>query len=314
MEKKERVWVDGCYDLFHYGHANGLRQASDMGNGVVLALHSNASILRNKGLPVMEDVERYEVARSCRWTTELFEDAPYVTDMELVKKYGCSMVFHSEDSVNDAEGNDCYREARNHGIYGEFERTLGISTTEIVGRMLLRRSSTERKVNQFQEYQRELADMFSSSIKEKSRDNVVFVDGTFDLFHAGHVHLLKHASTIGSRVAVGLYTDEDVRMIHGEYPILSFLERKLVLLSCRYVDEVVEAPTNITPDFLRRIGAKQVLRGKYKHPDAYNLISGHFAITKADHDFSYLTEKLIAQRIFDNYEKYMERNLKKLSS
>eukprot|EP00866_Antonospora_locustae_P002365 jgi/Antlo1/2365/198 len=313
MEKNEKVWVDGCYDLFHYGHANGLRQAREMGDGVVLALHSNASILHNKGLPVMEDIERYEVARSCRWATELVEDAPFVTDMEIVRKYGCSMVFHSDDTVNDADGNDCYREARAHDIYGEFERTQGISTTEIVGRMLLRRTNTERKTCQFQEYQKDLVDIFSSSIKNKSRESVVFVDGTFDLFHAGHVSLLKHASTIGSHVTVGLYTDENAKKIHGEYPILSFLERKLVLLSCRYVDEVIEAPEVITPDFLRRIGAKQVLCGKHKHSDAYNLISSHYAIARVDHEFSYLTEKLIVQRIFDNYEKYMERNRKKLN-
>lgn len=313
MEKNERVWVDGCYDLFHYGHANGLRQASSMGGGVVLALHSNASILRNKGLPVMEDVERYEVARSCRWTTVLVEDAPYVTDMELVKRHGCSMVFHSNDTVNDADGNDCYRDARASDAYGEFDRTLGISTTEIVGRLLLRRSNVERRESKFQEYQSELADIFSSSIEKKSRENVVFVDGVFDLFHAGHVSLLKHASTIGSHVTVGLYTDEDARALQGEYPVLSFLERKLVLLSCRYVDEVVQAPAVMTPDFLRDVGAKQVLRGKYKHSGAYDLISSHFAITRADHDFSYLTEKLITQRIFDNYEKYMERNRKKLN-
>lgn len=313
MEKNEKIWVDGCYDLFHYGHANGLRHAGSLGKRVVVAVHSNASIRHNKGLPVMEDSERYEMVKSCRWTSEVVEDAPYVTDMELVKKHGCLMVLHANDPVNDADGNDCYKNARAHNVYREFERTLGISTTEIVGRMLLRRSNVERKASHFQEYQDDLVNRFSSSIGEKSREKVVFVDGVFDLFHAGHVSLLRHASALGSHVTVGLYSDEDANKIHGEYPILSFLERKLVLLSCRYVDEVVQAPAITTPDFLHSIGAKHILHGKNKDPGAYRLVGNHITITRADHEFSYLTEKLIIRRIFDNYERYEERNHKKLN-
>lgn len=48
-----RVWVDGCFDMMHYGHANALRQAKEMGDILVVGVHSDAEIEANKGPTVM---------------------------------------------------------------------------------------------------------------------------------------------------------------------------------------------------------------------------------------------------------------------
>jgi glycerol-3-phosphate cytidylyltransferase len=71
----------------------------------------------------------------------------------------------------------------------------------------------------------------------------VYTGGTFDLFHAGHVNFLKRCQEIagvGGRVVVALNTDEFIFTYKKKKPILSFQQRKDVLDSCRYVDEVVE--------------------------------------------------------------------------
>lgn len=71
----------------------------------------------------------------------------------------------------------------------------------------------------------------------------VYTGGTFDLFHAGHVNFLKRCQEIagvGGRVVVALNTDEFIFKYKKKKPILSFQQRKDVLDSCRYVDEVVE--------------------------------------------------------------------------
>jgi glycerol-3-phosphate cytidylyltransferase len=71
----------------------------------------------------------------------------------------------------------------------------------------------------------------------------VYTGGTFDLFHSGHVNFLKRCQEIagvGGRVVVALNTDEFVFNYKKKKPILSFQQRKDVLDSCRYVDEVVE--------------------------------------------------------------------------
>jgi len=41
-DKKEvRVWVDGCFDMVHFGHANALRQAKGLGTKLIVGVHSD---------------------------------------------------------------------------------------------------------------------------------------------------------------------------------------------------------------------------------------------------------------------------------
>lgn len=66
---------------------------------------------------------------------------------------------------------------------------------------------------------------------------VVLTYGTFDLFHVGHVRLLKRLSQLGDRLIVGLSSDE-FNEIKGKKSFFSFQERAEILLSSQYVDEV----------------------------------------------------------------------------
>ncbi|WP_315627946.1 glycerol-3-phosphate cytidylyltransferase [Vibrio vulnificus] len=67
---------------------------------------------------------------------------------------------------------------------------------------------------------------------------VVLTYGTFDLFHVGHVRLLKRLSEMGDRLIVGVSTDE-FNNIKGKKSVFSYAERKEILSSCKYVDEVI---------------------------------------------------------------------------
>jgi glycerol-3-phosphate cytidylyltransferase len=67
---------------------------------------------------------------------------------------------------------------------------------------------------------------------------LVYTGGTFDLFHSGHVNLLRRCARMG-RVVVALNTDEFIEEYKGKRPVCSYEERAIVLRACRYVDEVV---------------------------------------------------------------------------
>jgi glycerol-3-phosphate cytidylyltransferase len=66
----------------------------------------------------------------------------------------------------------------------------------------------------------------------------VYTGGTFDLFHAGHVNLLKKLSTMGL-VTVGLNTDEFIIEYKGKPPVCSYEERKIVLENNKFVYDVI---------------------------------------------------------------------------
>jgi glycerol-3-phosphate cytidylyltransferase len=61
--------------------------------------------------------------------------------------------------------------------------------------------------------------------------------GTFDLFHYGHIRLLQRAQSLGSRLGVGLSTDE-FNALKGKKALMTYEEREWLLMSCRFVDFV----------------------------------------------------------------------------
>lgn len=82
---------------------------------------------------------------------------------------------------------------------------------------------------------------FSSDLKEpKTDDKIVYIDGSYDLLHNGHIATLKNAKAMGDYLIVGLHDDETINSIKGSnYPILSLQERVLNVLAMKYVNEVI---------------------------------------------------------------------------
>ncbi len=79
----------------------------------------------------------------------------------------------------------------------------------------------------------------------------VFAAMVGDLFHFGHVRFLREARSLGDHLTVGLVSDRRARG-YKRQPIMSFAERREVVQSCRYVDEVMELDENITNEFMQR--------------------------------------------------------------
>lgn len=60
-----------------------------------------------------------------------------MTDLDWISHYGCKYVVHGDDITSDSNGEDCYRFVKQAGRFKVVKRTPGISTTDLVGRMLL---------------------------------------------------------------------------------------------------------------------------------------------------------------------------------
>lgn len=346
-EKKQvRVWADGCFDLAHFGHANSLRQAKKMGDYLIVGVHSDEAIREHKGPPVMTEQERYKVIRAIKWVDEVVEDAPYVTLLEYLDKYQCDFCVHGNDITLDADGNDTYRIVKDAGRYREVERTAGVSTTDIVGRMLLLTKthhlpdavlnenaetteanaasascSTMRSpytgISQFLPSTRKIV-QFAEGKEPMPGDKIVYCPGAFDLFHVGHVDFLQKASQMGDYVIVGLYTDKEVnRTENSNYPIMNLQERTLGVLANRYVSEVViGAPYKITKELLEHFNVDIVVRGKTSYnscadsTDPFEVPKQMGIYHEVDSENDMSTQKIVA-RIIANSITFRERNKKK---
>ena len=65
---------------------------------------------------------------------------------------------------------------------------------------------------------------------------VVYTVGTFDLLHVGHLALLEYCATLGDTVAVGVASDEVVRLYKPNIPVVPLEQRIEMLLSLSCVD------------------------------------------------------------------------------
>ncbi len=96
----------------------------------------------------------------------------------------------------------------------------------------------------------------------------VYVDMVGDLFHAGHVALLRAARELGDYLVVGVLSDETVAA-YKRRPIMSLAERVAVVEACRYVDEVIpDAPARLTAEFLDEHKLALVVHGDDLDVDA----------------------------------------------
>ncbi|MFT4257002.1 MAG: glycerol-3-phosphate cytidylyltransferase [Pseudoxanthomonas sp.] len=89
----------------------------------------------------------------------------------------------------------------------------------------------------------------------------VITYGTYDILHAGHINLLRRARALGDRLVVGLSSDEFNRGKHKS-SLLNYENRKAVLESIRYVDEVFpEHNWEQKVDDVKRFGAHVFVMG-----------------------------------------------------
>ena len=66
----------------------------------------------------------------------------------------------------------------------------------------------------------------------------VITYGTFDLFHIGHLNLLRHAKSECDHLIAGVVSDEMLREVKGVQPVVPHAERMEIVRSIAYVDEV----------------------------------------------------------------------------
>ena len=72
---------------------------------------------------------------------------------------------------------------------------------------------------------------------KKTTEKIVITYGTFDLFHVGHIRLLKRLRALGDQLIVGISSDE-FNAVKGKKSFFSYGERAEIVESCKYVTSV----------------------------------------------------------------------------
>lgn len=89
----------------------------------------------------------------------------------------------------------------------------------------------------------------------------IFTNGCFDIIHRGHIELLKYCKTLGY-VIVGLNSDSSVKKLKGENrPINNQEDRKILLESLKYIDEVIIFDDETPYNLIKKIKPNVIVKG-----------------------------------------------------
>ncbi|HPE99154.1 MAG TPA: D-glycero-beta-D-manno-heptose 1-phosphate adenylyltransferase [Bacteroidales bacterium] len=95
------------------------------------------------------------------------------------------------------------------------------------------------------------------------RQTIVFSNGCFDIIHPGHAQYLAAAAALGSRLVIGVNTDDSVKRLKGAArPVISENERCLLLASFQFVDAVCLFDEDTPLELIEAIIPDVLVKGK----------------------------------------------------
>lgn len=97
-------------------------------------------------------------------------------------------------------------------------------------------------------------------MKKEQNEIIGYTAGVYDLFHIGHLNLLKNAKGMCDRLVVGVTVDELVKY-KGKTAFIPFVERAEIVRCCRYVDAVVPQENMDKIEMCKKLGAKYLFVG-----------------------------------------------------
>ncbi len=142
-----RIYADGVYDVFHIGHARQLEQAKKgfKSSHIIVGVSGQEETERLKGKTLMNETERSEAVINCKWVDEVICPCPWVLTKQFLDDLELDYVAHDALPYASGGSGDIYKEVKELGKFFETKRTDGVSTSDLIVRIIKNR---ERFYNQ----------------------------------------------------------------------------------------------------------------------------------------------------------------------
>ena len=131
-----------------------------------------------------------------------------------------------------------------------------------------------------------------------------YTTGVYDMFHIGHLNILRRAKEKCDYLIVGVSTDECVQSYKNKTPIIPFEQRAAIVEAIKYVDEVVPQTTMDKLEFLKQRHFDVMFHGdEWKGTDLYNKYEEEFAKYGARIEYLTHTEGISSSLLREQIQK-----------
>ena len=131
-----RIYIDMVADLFHIGHLNLFKTIKkNEDNILIVGIHNDKDVESYKRIPIIPFHDRIEIIKSCRYVDHVIGNAPLYITKEYIALHDIDMVMHAH-SPHDTEYDNMYKVPIEMGIFKRLEYTQGISTTQIIDKII----------------------------------------------------------------------------------------------------------------------------------------------------------------------------------
>lgn len=133
-----RLYADGVFDMFHFGHAKLLEQCKKMYKHtyLIVGVSGDEETHRLKGKTVMTEFERTESVRHCKWADEVICPCPWTLSLDFIAEHSIDFVCHDEIPYSSGGSEDIYAVIKKAGHFKATQRTDGISTSDLILRLV----------------------------------------------------------------------------------------------------------------------------------------------------------------------------------
>lgn len=138
----KNIYAKVVADLMHPGHVEFFRKARALGDRLTVNVVPDSRVVLAKRRPVMSTDERVELVRACRYVDEVIIDGPKVITRAFMNAGGFHVYAFGANGDDELRAKlaDCAELPAE--MIARIEYTAGISTTEIIGRVLRRAGVT----------------------------------------------------------------------------------------------------------------------------------------------------------------------------
>ncbi len=144
IEAATRVYVDIVGDLFHAGHVEFFKKAKSFGDTLIVGILADEIVEGYKRQPIISLADRIKVIEACKYVDEVVVAPPPHLTEEMIRDLDIQYIVHGDD-IQPELLSEHYQTAMDLGIFRFVPYTPGISTTEIIQRIIER-----HKIGDFQ--------------------------------------------------------------------------------------------------------------------------------------------------------------------